>query len=100
MVVNETGCPYILTRFVPGKSLQGWWFDANVSQDGLHSRRIRVLRDLAASTLQLYSFRFHKGDWIEFDHKETPVGIGPVRDYDIDVAVEFSKSGQASGTTV
>ena len=96
----ETGCPYILLQFLPAKFLQDWWFDANVIQDELHSRRIHVSRDLEDSMLQLYSFRFHKGGWIEFDHNEAPVGIGPIRDYDIDAAVDLFERGQTSGTAV
>ncbi|KAI9792955.1 MAG: hypothetical protein M1816_001277 [Peltula sp. TS41687] len=49
---SELGVPFVLMRFIPGKSLYDAWFDKRISEDILEARRTRTLRDIAAAMVQ------------------------------------------------
>lgn len=89
---NEVHVPYLIMEYVEGRTLDRAWFGENGGgEDGnegeLREKRIRILRGLARAMLQLGRYEFERGGAPVFDGGGALVGVGPLRELDVQAMV-------------
>ncbi|EFW14640.1 hypothetical protein D8B26_007012 [Coccidioides posadasii str. Silveira] len=85
---NELGVPYILMKFMPGKSLYDCWFDMKVSKEERRLRRKNTLEDIAQAMAELSKFSFSTGGALMYDAEGNLAHPGPLRFIDHQAMLE------------
>ncbi|KAI0379163.1 hypothetical protein F5Y04DRAFT_283250 [Hypomontagnella monticulosa] len=89
---NEIHVPYLIMECIEGRTLDRVWFGEDGSgEDGnegkLREKRMRILQNLAAAMLQLGKYEFERGGAPVFDGGGALVGVGPLRELDVQTMV-------------
>ncbi|KAI1397701.1 hypothetical protein F4819DRAFT_71176 [Hypoxylon fuscum] len=85
---NELHVPYLMMEFVEGQPLDRVWFGDGEGEGKLGEKRIKILRGLAKAMLQLGKFEFDRGGAPVFDNEGFLVGVGPLRELDVQAMVQ------------
>ena len=75
---NKSGCPYIIMTYVSGLPLHEIWFgnqSRGVSEEKVHTHRVRILEGVTAAMAQLECVSFHQGGTPVFNEKGKLAGI-------------------------
>ncbi|KAI2470140.1 hypothetical protein F4781DRAFT_391881 [Annulohypoxylon bovei var. microspora] len=85
---NILHVPYSIMTYVEGRTLDQVWFGEDGEADSVvRERRTKVLRNLAQLMLQLGKYEFKQGGAPVFDDRGLLVGIGPLRELDVQAMV-------------
>ncbi|KAI0886123.1 uncharacterized protein GGS22DRAFT_124597 [Annulohypoxylon maeteangense] len=85
---NKLHVPYCIMTYVEGRTLDQVWFGEDGEDEStVRGRRTAVLHGLAQLMLQLNKYEFERGGAPVFDDGESLVGIGPLRELDIQAMV-------------
>ncbi|KAI1092169.1 hypothetical protein F5B19DRAFT_455839 [Rostrohypoxylon terebratum] len=86
---NKLHVPFLIMNYVEGQTLDQVWFGRHGENEGtVRARRIKVLQSLARSMLQLGRYQFECGGAPVFDDREDLVGVGPLRELDVQAMVK------------
>ncbi|KAI1411418.1 hypothetical protein F5Y13DRAFT_57914 [Hypoxylon sp. FL1857] len=86
---NQIHVPYLIMEYMEGQPLDKVWFGTDGEDaDKLRERRIKILRGLAESMLQLGQYEFERGGAPVFDGGGVLVGVGPLRELDIQAMID------------
>ncbi|KAI7972795.1 hypothetical protein EIK77_003941 [Talaromyces pinophilus] len=80
---NELNCPFILMKYIDGKSLYDIWFDKTQPNDVTEARRTKSLQGVAAAMVQLSQVSFEQAGLLSFsglndDIEINTLEIGPL----------------------
>ncbi|KAI1449263.1 hypothetical protein F5Y02DRAFT_373799 [Annulohypoxylon stygium] len=85
---NKLHVPFLIMTYVEGQTLDQVWFGKyGENERAIRARRSKVLHNLAQSMLQLGRYQFERGGAPVFDDREYLVGVGPLRELDVQAMV-------------
>ncbi|KAI0838207.1 hypothetical protein F5Y06DRAFT_303910 [Hypoxylon sp. FL0890] len=88
---NQVHVPYLIMEYIEGQPLDRVWFgtDGEDEDEGkIRERRTRALRGVAKAMLQLGKYEFERGGAPVFDGGGALVGVGPLRDLDVQAMID------------